>query len=109
MKTKRVFPLLVLFLVAAVMQAATSVAVGKTVVLTISSDGTAPLTYQWFKNGVVIAGQTASKMTITPFAATDAGIYHCVVSNSAGSVASNKEELTVFSAPTRVTLIANVL
>jgi hypothetical protein len=37
---------------------------GATVVLAVSAGGTGPLAYQWFKNGVALAGATNASLTI---------------------------------------------
>ncbi|EOT1738160.1 immunoglobulin domain-containing protein [Klebsiella pneumoniae] len=46
--------------------------------------GQGEYTYAWFKDGEVIAAQTAAKLSIAAAAATDAGEYYCVVSDAAG-------------------------
>lgn len=55
----------------------------------------ASLTYQWFKNGVAIAGQTASELYIQNTAAGDAGYYAVSVSNATTSVRSGAVLLTI--------------
>ncbi|HWA85183.1 MAG TPA: immunoglobulin domain-containing protein [Opitutus sp.] len=47
--------------------------------------GTDPITYQWFKNGLPIAGATEHSLSFASASATDAGIYTLVASNVAGS------------------------
>lgn len=54
----------------------------KTVTLTATADGTQPFTYQWYRNGAAMAGETKTALVITDPKAT--GIYECEVSNSAG-------------------------
>jgi glucose/arabinose dehydrogenase len=65
----------------------------------VTASGTAPLSYQWRKNGVNIAGATNSSLTITDVSTADAGNYSVVVSNAAGSVTSSTGTLTVTSLP----------
>lgn len=55
---------------------------GKQVTLTAEAQGTQPFLYQWYRNAVKIPGQTEAKLVISDPKAT--GIYHCVISNSAG-------------------------
>ena len=50
--------------------------------------GTGPLAFQWFKEELPLAGETAPSLTITNITQADAGHYHFVVSNSAGSIRS---------------------
>ncbi|MEY5014798.1 MAG: hypothetical protein RIS92_1156, partial [Verrucomicrobiota bacterium] len=63
------------------------------------SGGTAPYDYQWFKNGVAMAGKTGSSLSIGSVAGTDGGIYTVRVSNLGGSVTSAGAALTVAVAP----------
>jgi hypothetical protein len=82
---------------------------GQTATFTVSATGTAPLSYQWQKNGTNIPGATGASYT-TPAATTaDSGsTFRCVVSNSVGSVTSNSATLTVNpAAPAIVTPPAN--
>ena len=77
-----------------------SVSVGASLALSVSATGTAPLNYQWLKNGVAITGATASSYSINSTQATDAGSYTVRVSNSAGSVLSSAATVTVVVPPT---------
>ena len=77
----------------------------------VSCDGTQPFTFQWQKNGTAIAGATGTALpsgitgvagsayTIPVIAATDAGVYTCVVTNNAGSATSDTATITVEVAP----------
>ncbi|MEY2881199.1 MAG: hypothetical protein RLZZ15_3579 [Verrucomicrobiota bacterium] len=75
--------------------AAATVTTGGAATFTVVASGTAPFTYQWLKNGVVISGATAATYTIAAAQAADAGNYSCIVSNSAGPTASAAAALTV--------------
>lgn len=79
--------------------ASANVAVGQTVVLSATVDGTAPFTYQWYKDGVILSGATASTYQITGFQAANVGVYSTVVANSAGSAASDNATLSFVGAP----------
>ena len=61
---------------------------GDPITLSISATGLPAPTFQWFKNGVALDGQTASTLEFPALKASDAGSYHVVVSNPAASVAS---------------------
>jgi WD40 repeat protein len=78
---------------------ASPVAVGSAVSLSVVAGGTAPLSYQWRKDGVAISGATSSTYTIASTKTSDAGSYTVVVTNSAGSVTSNSTVLTVRALP----------
>ncbi len=76
-----------------------TVTAGATVTLTVVASGTAPLTYQWAKNGAAIAGATNSSFTLASAQTGDTGTYAVTVSNSAGSATSNSVTVTVNAAP----------
>jgi hypothetical protein len=54
----------------------------------------APLQYQWFKNGIPLAGATNESLSLTGVRRADAGVYSVVVSNPAGAV-TNETSLHV--------------
>ncbi len=69
---------------------------GRPVTFSVSANGTAPLSYQWQRNQVNIAGATGSSYTIGSVSAGDNGVsFRAIVSNSFGGVASNGAVLTV--------------
>ena len=53
------------------------------------------LSYQWYKDGGVLGGQTSNSLTLVNLSAADAGIYSVVVSGACGSSVSNSASLTV--------------
>src|SRR5207248_4595975 len=62
----------------------------------LAATGTAPLTYQWKRNGTVIGGATGSSYTTPATTASDNGAQFAVaVSNSAGTVSSGAATLKV--------------
>ncbi len=68
---------------------------GATATFTVIASGTAPLTYQWRKNGAAIPGATTDTLTLNNVQAADAAAYSVVVSNAAGSAPSPPATLTV--------------
>jgi pectate lyase len=84
--------------------ASQTVTAGSSVTFNVVASGTAPLSYQWKKGGVDIAGATSASYTIASAQSADAGSYTVVVSNSAGSVTSNAATLTVNAAPVAPTI-----
>jgi uncharacterized protein (TIGR03382 family) len=65
----------------------------------VSAGGTAPLSYQWQRNGTNIPGATGASYTTPATTVPDSGSsYRVIVSNVAGSVTSNAAVLTVISA-----------
>ncbi len=73
-----------------------TVTAGQTATFSVTAAGTAPLSYQWQKNGANISGATSASYTTPATTSTDNGAtYDVVVSNSAGTVTSNATTLTV--------------
>ena len=67
-----------------------------TATFSVTATGTAPLIYQWKKNGTDISGATASTYTTPALSSADNNaLYSVVVSNSLGTVTSNTATLTV--------------
>jgi hypothetical protein len=71
---------------------------GQTANFSVSASGTAPLSYQWRRDGVNLDGATTANHTIAAAQTNDAGSFTVVVSNSAGSVTSAVASLTVLAA-----------
>jgi hypothetical protein len=73
-----------------------TVIAGQTAAFSVSATGTAPLSYQWRKNGANITGATSSSYTTPATTTADSGsTFSVVVTNSAGSATSNNATLTV--------------
>jgi hypothetical protein len=82
-----------------------TVAVGQAATFSVSASGTAPISYQWRKNGANMSGATASSYTTPATTTADSGSkFDVVVRNSAGSITSSQATLTVNSAPSAPTL-----
>jgi len=84
-----------------------TVTVGGTATLISAVVAPPPVSYQWSKNGVAIAGANSASLTFSPVAATDAGSYVLSITDAAGTVTSSSAMLTVApagSAPVPVTI-----
>jgi pectate lyase len=68
---------------------------GGTAVFNATAAGTAPITYQWTKNGSPIPSATSSTLTLFNVQSTDAGSYTLTATNSVGGAASSAAVLTV--------------
>lgn len=76
--------------------ASTTANAGASATFTVVAGGATPLTYQWFKNGVAIAGATSAIYTTPILTATDnGGLYTVTVGNPYGTVTSTAATLTV--------------
>jgi Immunoglobulin I-set domain len=76
-----------------------TVVVGQTGSFSVVAAGTAPLSYQWKKNGAAIVGASSSGYVTPPLTTSDDGAQFTVtVANSAGNVTSSAATLTVNAA-----------
>lgn len=78
---------------------AQSVTAGQSVTFTVAATGTAPLMYQWKKDGWDLGVANSPSVTIASVSNADAGSYSVVVSNSVGQVSSIQVSLTVNALP----------
>src|SRR5207302_816748 len=86
-----------------------TVTAGQTATFTVVAGGTAPLSYQWQRNSVNIAGATAASYTTPVTATTDSGsTFAVVVTNTAGTVTSSTATLTVNAAATPVIQVSPI-
>ena len=75
-----------------------TVVLGQIATFSAGASGSAPLLYQWQKNGIAITGATLPSYTTPPAVMSDNGAkFRVLVSNSAGSVTSSEATLTVNS------------
>ncbi|MDF3066671.1 MAG: hypothetical protein K0R38_2272 [Polyangiaceae bacterium] len=78
--------------------ASRTVPVGAAVTFTVSASGSAPLSYQWQRNGANISGATAASYSLGSAQIADNGAqFRAVVTNGFGSATSNAATLTVTS------------
>jgi len=76
-----------------------SVNVGQMATFMVVASGTAPLSYQWQQGTTKISGATSASYTTPPTTLAESGAtFQVLVSNSAGSVTSQKATLTVTQA-----------
>jgi DNA-binding beta-propeller fold protein YncE len=76
-----------------------SLLVGEGAYFYISAEGTAPLKYQWRREGGNLFGATDIDYFLSNAQTNQAGLYTVVVTNAAGSVTSTPALLTVFTPP----------
>ncbi len=67
---------------------------GDRVILSVTALGDPAPVYRWYKDSVMIPGQTASTLEIPSLQAADAGVYRVIVANSAGVVTSSNATIT---------------
>jgi pectate lyase len=76
-----------------------TVSAGANVSFSVAAEGTAPLVYQWQRNGSPISGANASTLNLSNVQGTDSGSYRVTVSNAAGSATSTTAVLNVATGP----------
>lgn len=77
-----------------------AMAAGASVSLAVQAGGSAPLSYQWFKDATPLSGATNSTLSFSGVYYTDAGSYTVQVTNNLGSIMSTAAQLTVLAPPT---------
>ncbi len=77
---------------------AMSVCAGQPATFNASGSGTR-ISYQWYKNGIIIPGANTPSYTNPGVSSGDAGPYTCIISNGCSSVTSATITLTVFPLP----------
>ncbi len=74
--------------------------------------GTSAVTYQWFKGGEALTGQTAPTLALTRATAATAGDYRVVIRNASGELSSRVAKVGVITPPAvtqpPVSVVANV-
>ena len=72
---------------------------GETATFYVFAAGTAPLTYQWYRNGAAIGGATSATYSLATSAADNNAVFTVTVTNGAGSVTSAPATLFVTAKP----------
>lgn len=75
------------------------------VTLSATADGTTPITFAWFKNGVQVA--TGTSLVFNSIQTSDAGTYKVTATNAVGSADSNNATVVVIVpvAPSNVKIV----
>ena len=68
---------------------------GSSATFAVVAAGTAPISYQWIRDGNFVAGATSPVLTLSNLGAGDSGSFAVLVFNAAGSITSSAATLTV--------------
>lgn len=68
---------------------------GRAIILSVQATGTAPLAFQWLKDGSPVPDANSATLVFDPAAPSQSGTYTIRVSNSAGMATSQPATLTV--------------
>lgn len=77
------------------------IALGATATFTATATGAAPLSYQWYRDGIAVPGATEPTLDLAAVGEADAGDYTVEVNNAFGRALSGPATLTVLS-PARI-------
>ena len=66
---------------------------GDILTLNCTSGGGHGNMFQWYKDDIILEGNTNNVLNITDITADDGGIYECVVNNTAGN---NSADITIY-------------
>jgi hypothetical protein len=72
---------------------------GEPLVLSCTTRGEAPITVQWYKDGVLLAGQTAEQLTVPAVGRADLGNYQVRATNASGTAESRAYTVTAVQPP----------
>jgi hypothetical protein len=72
---------------------------GMSALLGVGVQGSGPMSFQWLRNGVAVAGQTQATYAIAAATALDAGAYQVRVNNGFGEVTSATAQVILLGAP----------
>ena len=73
---------------------------GGTIIFSVVANSALPITYQWYKDSIAIAGETNASLTINNATADSIGSYYVAVSNENGPINSTSVvALTTVTAP----------
>ena len=87
--------------------ASLTVAAGTLATLTATATGTPAPTFQWYRGGLALPGQTGANLEFPGVQPADAGTYHVVARNAGGTVSSPAAVLTVTPAATAPVITAH--
>ncbi|HUG13091.1 MAG TPA: immunoglobulin domain-containing protein, partial [Opitutaceae bacterium] len=79
--------------------ASKTVVIGSDATFSVTATGTAPITYQWRRDGANVVGATSDTLTVTDVQPGAGATYTVVVTNVAGSVTSNPATLALDTTP----------
>ncbi len=77
---------------------------GASLTLSVASNATGNVTYQWRRNGTALVGATTSTLALANFQSADAGTYTVAITNSFGTTTSTAATLTLGAASNAATL-----
>lgn len=82
---------------------------GAPLTLSVTVNGPAPLTYQWYKDGTALSSATSATYAVAAAASADAGTYRVTVTGSVGTLTSDPAKVVVANSDTGVLVNLSVL
>jgi hypothetical protein len=72
---------------------------GSNVAFRVIATGSQPMSFQWYRDGLIVEGETRDNLILPKATPDDAGIYQVMISNEYGAVTSAGAALTWLEAP----------
>jgi len=72
---------------------------GTNVTFSVTAFSSSPITYQWYRNGMTLAGKTGNSLNLANVQLEDEGDYTVVLTDAVGSIESQPARLTVLAPP----------
>lgn len=72
---------------------------GRSFEASVEADGSAPLSYQWYRGEELLVGQTSARIQIAGITPAQAGLYHVMITNPFGTAQGAATELVVLPNP----------
>ncbi len=84
----------------------TLISIGEDITLSITANSPNPITYQWYKNGTIITGETNNTITITNAVSSNSGNYTVTLTTSEQTATSSTATLIVNSCPQSICVLS---
>jgi len=82
-----------------------SVVLGGNATFTVEAASPTPIGYQWYKDGLLLPGETASTLVLTDLVASDEGDYTVTLTDAVGTIESPAAHLTILIRPEFINLV----
>lgn len=77
--------------------------IGDAVTLSATAEGSDPLTFRWYRDGVPLAGATNASLTFASVALADSAVYYLVATNPFGTAPTTPAALYITKRPQTIT------
>ncbi|MBQ7589325.1 MAG: immunoglobulin domain-containing protein [Verrucomicrobia bacterium] len=82
---------------------------GRNLTLIATAMGTLPLSYQWYKDGIALPGETDAQLKLINVSVNDSGSYTLQVNNSEGTAISNAAKVSVVTPEAQIPILEYIV